>query len=173
MRRSRGLTLIEGLFSMLIVSLVLGGLANTLTNAGKVRANRVNMDRASDELHTLQLLRADIYAGLQLLAPTASASSPEVRLRRINPQLSFFQRIDVTQGPELPFEPSEQVEVVYRVEDGVLQKATTAPGAPPRKLRLLPVERFEARRDNTLVIISVTFAYERGTKERLLKVDLR
>ena len=173
MRRDRGLTLIEGLFSLLLVMLILGALAKTLVNAGKVRSNRENMDRAVDELHLLQSMRADITNSLQVNEPLAGQSGPALRLLMVDPELSFAERIDPIQGPELPFESSEQVQVAYRIEEGVLRRVVTTATGASRPLSLLAASGFEAGREGTLLSLKLDFLYSRVEKSRTLMVDLR
>jgi type II secretory pathway pseudopilin PulG len=173
MKRERGFTLIEGLFSLLLVMLILGGLAKTLVNAGKVRSNRENMDRAVDELHALQTLRADMLNGLSVTQPAPGQTASTVAITMVDPDLSFGQRTDPLQGPELPFETSEQIEVVYRVEEGTLRRVSTAPGGPSRNLSLLATSALQASRVGSLVTLTLDFSYSRVTKSRILKVDLR
>lgn len=170
----RGFTLIEGLFSFLLVLLILGALSQTLANAAKIRSNRVNMDRAVDELHGLNTIRDDLSGSLELLEPSSSGASQEIRLTRVNPALTFGERIDVASGPDLPYEQSEQVEIVYQIENGQLRRNVSTPSeASIRSVPLLNATHLEAEREGHLVSVTLRFRYSRVEKLRVLKMSLR
>lgn len=172
MRRERGFTLIEGLFSLLLVLLIMSALTKTLVNAGKVRANRENMDRAVDELHVLNGMRSELQGCLQLLEPSSSGST--LRLRTIDPDVSFLERIDPARGAGSPFEASEQVDISYQAVEGALRRTVTpVGGSSSNGLDLLSVSSFEASRVEQMVTLNLTFEYSRVRKERTLKVELR
>jgi type II secretory pathway pseudopilin PulG len=174
MKRERGITLLEGLFSLLLVMLVLGALTRTLVNTGQVRSNRDNMDRAVDEMHVLYGIRGDIANCLQILAPLDGQTTNILRLQQVDPELSFGQRIDSSSGPALPFELAEQVRVEYRIADErLLREVTPTAGGTPTALRLLPATAFEVQREGMLLTVRLEFPYSRLRKARVLKVELR
>ncbi len=180
MKRSRGFTLVEGLFSLLLVLVILTGLSRTLENSAKVRANRQNMDRAIEESHLLNAMRAEILASLEVLDPNPGPSN-SLRLRMINPQRSFLERIDLANGPNSPFDIQEQVEVRYHLVEHHLVREVREYGGESgslsdssrESLTLSPVSRMSIQRDEGLVLLSLTFPYSRVEKTRMMKVELR
>ncbi len=174
MRRERGFTLLEGMFSLLLVLLVMGALAKTLVNAGKVRANRENMDRAVDEGFLLQGMRADLQGATAILEPAGNGSGAVLRLRTVDPTLSFLQRIEATRGAVSAFDAGEQIEIGYSLVDGALQRSVVpVGGTAPRVTRLAPATTFEVARQDQLISLTVRFEYSRVAKSRTLKVELR
>ena len=135
-RQNIGFTLIEGLFSLFIVSMVLSGLAHTLSQAATVKKNTRNMDQAIEEFHALFTMRADVLAALAIASPSEGGSSNNLTLTKVNPTMSYSTRIDVLGDPLNPFEASEQVTVEYRVEGGLLKRSQSAPSAGTTSERL-------------------------------------
>jgi hypothetical protein len=172
-RKSRAFTLIEGLFSMLLVLLVLGALTKTLSDTGKIRANRSEMDRAVEELHALDLLRSDLVASLQLVQPAVGESGPVLELNRVDPELSFDDRIGPLGDAANPYEPSELVEVAYRVQDQALRRTVTPASGSPREERVQKCREMLVRRRGHGVVLALTFAYSRLEKTRTMRVELR
>ena len=168
-----GFTLLEGMFSMLMVMVVLGGLARTLTNSAKVRANRQNMDQAVEQLHLMNAMRADLMNSLAVMQPATTADLPELRVRMVDTQRSFRDLIDIPNGPDDPFEASEQMEVRYRLEEGHLLREAIREGLPTERVTLAKVSDFLARREEQLVTLTLTFEYTRVNKTRTMKVELR
>ncbi len=171
-RGNRGFTLIEGLFSIFLVLVILTGLSRTLENSAKVRANRQNMDRAVEELHLLNAMRAEISASLEVLEPR-SGESQALRLRMVDPTRSFLDRIDIASGPTSPFERNEQVEVRYQLVDESLVREVIPVEGVGETLALAAVSGMSTRRDDGLVVISLTFPYSRVEKTRMMKVEVR
>ena len=172
-QRRRGFTLIEGLFSMLLTFLVLGALAKTLTDTGKIRANRSEMDRAIEEYHALNGMRADVVAALQILNPNLGVTGGTLKLRRVDPALSFPQRVDATGDPTDAYEPSEKIDVRYRERDGVLLRGVAPVDGDPVEERLQTCKAFEVTHWENAVVLKLTFEYSRVERTRVMKVELR
>lgn len=172
-RRSRGFTLLEGLFSILMVSMILGALTQTLSQAARVKSNTKNMDQTVEQFHALSSMKNDAVAATVISRPAVGSSSSTLELRRINPELNFQQRIDPTSDPLNPFEPTEEIAVEYRLDGGVLKRYRNVDGQPPTAERLLVVESLELQREGSepgLLTLSIRVAGERVTKTRMLKV---
>lgn len=172
-RRPRGLSLVEGLFAILLTLLVLSALAETLTDTGKIRANRSEMDRAIEELHAMSLIRSDIVAAQTILRPTPSDTTANLKLRRVNPAMTFGDRISSTGDPTNPYEDAEMVEVEYRVRDEVLLRGVGPIGATAVEERVQPCHQMRVSNDGYSITLELTFAYSRVEKTRTLKVELR
>lgn len=158
---------------MLLTLLVLAALSKTLVDAARVRANRVDMDRASEELHALTAMRADLQASLEVLQPAPGGSSARVQLRRVDPGLSFTDRISVLRDANDPFEPLEQIQVHYEVTDEVLRRTVTPAGQPARLEPLLSCTSLSASREDGMLTLELLFSYSRVQKSRRYKVELR
>jgi len=170
--RVRGFTLVEGLFSMLLTLLVLTALAETLSDTGKIRANRAEMDRAIEELHALDAVRRDIEAAREILRPGPGATTAELRLYRVNPELSFGDRTSAPGDAANPYEPDEMVEVGYRVQDEALLRAVGPIGDPVDE-RVQACHDLRVSRDDHTLTVSMTFVYSRVRKTRTMKVGIR
>lgn len=173
MRRSRGFTLIEGLFSLFIVFMVLGGLSHTLSQAATVKKNTKNMDMAIEEFHALFTMRSDALAALTISSPPEGGSSNKLTLSKINPMMSYTARKDELGDPLNPFEPSEQVTVEYLLEEGLLKRFESIPSAGTTAERLIPCELLEVSLgSNVPSILEIRLTFDRGrvTKYRSLKV---
>lgn len=165
----------EGLFSLFIVFMVLGGLAHTLAQAAGVKKNTRNMDQAIEEYHALFTMRADVVAALTIKDPKPNETSSALELTRINPELDYAMRTDVINDPLDAFEPAEQVTVAYGLEDGLLKRSLTYPTGDPTAERLLAVEKLEVRLESaapSLLTIKLDLVRDRITKQRLMKVAL-
>lgn len=174
MRNSfRGFTLLEGLFSMLMVLLVLGGLSSVLSQAASMKKNTKDMDQAIEIYHALFSIRSDILAAVVISEPGESSTSSTLRLNRVNPRLSYIDRTDTLTDPLDPFEAAEQVEVEYRLEEEVLKRFETVPTETPTAERLIPVQEVTFSRSGgrspTLTIV-LTVDLTRVTKTHSLKV---
>lgn len=176
--RSRGITLVETLFSLFLSALIMSALASTLSSAGSISRNRQEMDQAIEVFHVLSLISADASAELTIFRPTLGSSDSSLSLRRVNPRLNFWDRIDASGGGNEmdPYELQECVDVVYQIEDDHLVRTTTVPGDASRTERLIPAEEFKVSSlgaDGTLLDIEVTFSGLRADKKRRMRVTLR
>ena len=177
--RPRGVTLMEALFSLFVCSLVMFALADTLSSAGSVSRNRQEMDKAIEVSHVLSLMSADASAELTFTTPEAGATASSLVLRRVNPRLSFDDRIDASGGGDEtnPYENPECIDVVYQVEDDMLTRTTTIPGGETSKERLIPCTALETSRRGgvagTLLDIALTIPGERVEKKYRVRVCLR
>ncbi|MFA5508151.1 MAG: hypothetical protein WC423_22195 [Vulcanimicrobiota bacterium] len=169
----RGFTLLEGLFSLFIVFLVLGGLSHTLSQAATVKKNTKHLDQATEEFHSLFTMRNDVMAALAIISPSAGATAGNLRLLRVNPDMSYATRTDVIGDPLNAFEPSEQVTVEYQVEDELLKRDQTAPSGVTSTERLIEAELLEVTLSSTapsLLTIRLSLERARVTKQRSLKI---
>ncbi len=176
--KTRGVTLIETLFSMFICSLVMLGLANTLSSAGSISRNRQEMDKAIEVFHVFSLLSADASAAIELTSPAPRSAASTLSLRRVNPRLSFEDRVDVSGGGDEmdPYESRECLNVLYQIEDNMLVRASTVPGETTIKERLIGCEELAVSRigvAGTLLNIELTLSGERVSKKRRIRVCLR
>lgn len=175
-KSSRGFSLIEGMFAMLIVSIVLGALTQVLKQAAEVKKNTRNMDQSSEEFHSLLTMKSDILAALNVSVPGPGASASALVLERVNPQMSFSERTDILSDPLDPFEVSERVKVEYKIEDGRLKRFLTPTSQPTTTTRMLIVETLSLTRDSStpsLLTITLTKKGTRVTKTRSIKAMVR
>jgi type II secretory pathway component PulJ len=170
----RGFTLIEGVFSMFLIFLVLGALTYTLQQAGNVKSNLRNMGELSEIVQVMSLLRADAAAAIDVTEPTASSVSSELELNRIDPHLFILDRIDLSDDFD-PFEPSEEAEVRYFADSGLLKRAVTSAAGRATVERLIPVLGFQAEREPGPDTLTVTFEItnSRRTRKHTMKVALK
>ncbi len=168
-----GFTLLEGLFSMLLVLLILGALARTLSNSAKVRANRQNMDQAIEQLHIMNTIRADVMASLVVLEPSSGAEVSSLRLRMVDPKLPFLERIDTVNGSESPYDSSEQVEVRYVVRESSLIREVASANSEGERIALSRISDLRVSHQGQLLSLSLTFPYSRVEKTRTMKVEIR
>lgn len=158
---------------MLLTLLVLGALAKTLTDTGKIRANRAEMDRTVEEYHALSGIRADVVAALQILNPGQGDNGGTLKLRRVDPDLSFPQRVDETGDPTNAYEPSEKIDVRYRIRDGVLVRGVGPVDGDLIEERLQTCKDFDVTHWENAVVLKLTFEYSRVQRTRVMKVELR
>ena len=163
----------EGLFSLFIVMMVMAGLAKTLGAAASVKKHTKDMDQAIEIYHALFTVRSDLVAALQISEPSPGGSSDTLRLKLVDPSLTYDYRTDVLSDPVNPFEDSEQIEVEYRLEDGLLKRTVTAPSKPNQTSRLIGAKtiRFERSGGSSPAIqIVLVTENQRVEKTRSLKV---
>lgn len=175
-RNPRGFTLVEALFSLVIILMVMGALTQTLKQAAEVKKNTKNMDQSIEEFHALFTMKSDVLASISLTAPSAGSTDSKIELSLVNPNLTFLERIDSLGDPLDPFENSEQLSVEYRLDQGYLKRFVTAPSLPTTAERLLKTETFETHRTNTdpgLLTITLQLKGTRVTKTRAIKVALK
>jgi type II secretory pathway component PulJ len=175
MRNNRGFTLLEGLFSMFIVLLVLGGLSNVLSQAASMKKNTKDMDQAIEIYHALFSIRKDILAAIAISQPAEGTTGTTLRLNRVNPRLSYLDRTDTLTDPLDPFEAAEQVEVEYRLDAEVLKRFETVPSEAPTAERLIPIQEVTFSRTGgrspTLTVV-LTVDRNRVTKTHSIKVTV-
>lgn len=173
---SRGLSLVETIFSLFICSLVLYALSSALQSAGQIQGNRPGMDQANETFHILSLMAADAAAELHLVSPAVNSTSDRLVIERVNPRKAFYDRISPL-GDELdPYESEEQIQVSYQIEDEYLQREIVTPGEPSRKERLIGSEEFRvvrSPRPGTLLTLELTVRGLRVNKKSSVKVCLR
>lgn len=171
-RRLRAVTLMETLFSFFLCSLVMYGLASTLSSAVGIQGRRKELDQSSETFHVLNLICKDISSQHRLLRPTLGSTDSAVVVERIDPNKSFEERVNTPSGPD-PYEPSERLEIAYTISDHKLIRTirtATSPGVPQI---LMDCEQIEARRTGDLVSISITFQESRKQVTRSVLVSLR
>lgn len=169
----RGFTLIEAIFSIFLIFLVLSALAYTLQQAGTVKSNFRNMGELTEVVQAISLIKSDVRACLDLEVP-AGGLSDEIKLRRIDPFLPLESRIDLTSDFDA-FETDEEAEVTYFVETGVLKRRFKRALGTPSTERMLAVEGFQAERESSPDILTVTLSVKntRRTQEHTVKVSLK
>ena len=170
----RGFTLIETVFSMFLIFLVLGALAYTLQQAGSVKSNLRNMGELSELVQVMSLIRADAGAALEVDEPGTSSISNEIRLNRIDPLLYITDRIDEDSDLDA-FEPSEQAQVRYFVDNGLLKRGVVSASGTATVERLIPVLGFQAEREPGPDTLTVTFEItnNRRARQHTMKIALR
>lgn len=173
-RDRKGFTLIEGIFSMFLIFLVLGALTYTLRQAGQVKSNLKNMGELSEVVQVMAMLKADLGAALKITSPTEGSGSDRVSLDRIDPRLPIQARINDFDDLD-PFDSTEQVQVSYFLEAGLLKRQSGASSGVGAVERLVQVTEFEARRDSGEDLVTVTFetSNSRRSVQHSLKVALR
>ncbi|MCA9776148.1 MAG: hypothetical protein KC800_05500 [Candidatus Eremiobacteraeota bacterium] len=173
-KRRRGFTLIEGVFSMFLIFLVLSALTYTLQQAGKVKSNMKNMGELSEVVQVMSMLKADIGASLEVLSPPEGGVASDLSLTRIDPALPITSRINDDDDLD-PFGSDEQAQVRYFIEEGVLKRRIVSAGGAQALERLLAAENFQAQRETASDTVTITFEVRntRRAKQHLLKVSLR
>ncbi len=171
--RTRGFTLIEGLFAILLTFMVLGALAETLSDTGKIRANRAEMDRAIEEYHALSAIRTDIVAALQVLQPGRGETAASLKLRRVSPELSFLDRIDSSGNPTDAYEASEKIDLRYRVHDQALMRGFGPVDGSLAEQRMQSCHAMQVTHWENSIVLRLTFEYSRVERTRVMKVELR
>lgn len=171
---SRGFTLIEGVFSMFLIFLVLGALTYTLQQAGGVKSNLRNMGELSEIVQVMSLIRADAGAAVEVSTPGESSVANELRLNRIDPLLYITDRIDADSDLDA-FEPSEEAQVRYFVDSGLLKRRVVSASGSETVERLIPVLGFQAEREPGPDTLVVTFEIQntRRTRKHTMKAALR
>lgn len=170
-RRHSGFTLLEGVFSIFLTFLVLGSLAYTLKQAGEVKSNTKNMDHATEVNHALVLMKADLKAADTVSPSSGSATS--ISLTRIDPGLTFKQRIG--HGDKDPFEADEHIGIEYSLQSGILIRSVIPNRGPRLAQRLLRADRFQVNRTGSPDLLEATLeiGYERVSKTYTMKVALK
>lgn len=171
---NRGFTLIEGVFSTFLIFLVLGSLAYTLQQAGSVKSNMQNMGELSEVVQAMSLIRADAAAADVVSKPDPGSSATELELRRIDPDLQILDRINVDDDFD-PFETSEQSEVRYFSDSGILKRRYVSSGGQESVERLLPVQSFQVERESSVDTLTISFEItnSRRARQHTMKVALR
>jgi hypothetical protein len=171
-RNSRGVTLIETLFSFFLCSLVMYALASTLSSAVGIQGRRKEVDQSSETFHVLNLMCKDVASQHRVIRPNLGSTDNALVVERIDPNKSFAERVNTPSGPD-PYEPSERLEIAYTIDDHKLIRTirtATAPGTPQI---LMDCEQLEARRTGDLVSISITFQESKKLVQRSIQVSLR
>jgi len=163
MRREkrRGFSLLEAMFSLFLTFLVLGSLVYTLKQAGAVKRNTKNMDRLSEVVHGLILVKSDIRAALGV-----TVSGGVLELDRVDPDRTFRQRIGPSES-SLPHDTPDQMQVRYFLNDGILRRQVTGSVLGDRIERLLEASDFSVSRSSNPDVITVRLEVE---NERVKKV---
>lgn len=175
-RRSLGFTLMEAMFAFMLVFMILGALNQTLINAAKVRQNTAAMDQAVEEFHALLTIKSDIEAALTIASPPVNSSGSRLILNRVNPDLTFTDRIDPVLGTADPFEPSEQLTITYEIQSDILRRLVRQGTASPVSHRLIPAKALRVERtggNRGLVTVSLEIEGLRVTKTRVIKAAIR
>lgn len=166
---NRAFTLVEGLFAMLITSMVLGGLMVVLSQASRVRGDSKDFGDTLEVSHAFNLIRNDLASAVRVIRPTGTGDS-RLELMRMDPRRDFASRAADGQ----PHESAEQIRVEYRLEDGFLTRSAFAPSnALLSKSRLLECRDLRCGRTLTLVEVSFTLEHERVSQTHTLKVRVR
>ena len=158
---------------MFLTLLVLSALSKTISDTGKIRANRAEMDRAIEELHALNLIRSDIVAALLLVRPEEGESGAVLRLRRVDPDISFADRIGPLANAEDPWERSERVEVAYQIREEALVRAVGPVDGRLVDERVQRCHAMDVLRQQNAIKVELTFEYSRVEKTRTMRVELR
>ncbi len=158
---------------MFITFLVLGSLVYTLKQAGAVKSNTRTMDQMSEVVHTLLLIKADVRGALNILSPTEGSSS-SLKLVRVDPDLSFAQRVDLGVDDN-PFETREQETVLYTLNNGVLRRRITSSDGSTRAERLLKSSKFQVQASKNPRLLTVVLEVEtsRVKKSHTMKVAVK
>jgi type II secretory pathway component PulJ len=111
-KRKSGFTLLEGLFSLFLISMVLTSLAATLKGALKVRQASAGSGVAGEVDHVVTLLRRDLASALE-----TEFEEKQLSLKMVDPGLTYEQR-----RPGGPFAEGFMVKVRYIYRDGALYR---------------------------------------------------
>lgn len=174
--KAGGYTLLEGLFSLALVSIVMTALGYVLVQAERVRSNMGNMDRSSEVVHALFLIKNDLQAAQTVTSPAASSSGSQIVLTRVDPARSFLQRTDFPGDPNDPYEPEDFIEVEFRVVNGVLMREVRYSDGTGTSERLLEVVSFRAELVGGLpgvITYSVVSRHARGQQTHTMKAAVR
>ena len=166
----------EAMFAFMLVFMILGALNQTLVNAAKVRQNTAAIDQTIEEFHALLTIKSDIEAALSINTPGVNNSDSRLILNRVDPDLTFTDRIDPLLGSADPYEPSEQLTITYEIQSGVLRRLVKKGAAPAVAYRLIPVETLRIERtggNRGIVTVSLSIKGPRVTKTRVIKAAIR
>lgn len=172
---NRGFTLVEALFSFVLVAMVLGALNHTLIQAAKVKQNTAAMDQAIEEFHALLTIKNDMQAAIIVQSPSSNQSTSDLIISRVDPRKSFVDRVGVIGDSDDPFEPAEQVRVSYRIENDVLKRFVNRGGAEKAQ-RLISAESLRVERSSgnpCTLTATIRIRGPRVTKSRTIKAALR
>ena len=176
-RRSSGFSLVEALFAFFIVTLVLGGMVHTLNQAAKIKGNTRNLDQAIEDFHTLLYIQSDVNAAYSLVEPTAGSTGHRIVLRKVDPRMTYADRTDTLSSDPLdPYEPSELVEIEYRVEDDYLVRVVRRDDGTELLAKLLAVRDFEVTLNATppsILNLKLTVERSRVIKTRSMGIAVR
>lgn len=175
-RRSRGFTLMEGLFALFMVAFVMGALANTLRQTAQIKKNTKNLDQEIEVFHLMMRIENDLNGSFELLEPQPGQSSEVIRLKRVDPALSYLARTDSSGDPENPYEPSETVTVEYHLEQGFLYRTVQRTEGPPSSSRVYRMNEFEATLNEeppSILTVSTAVERDRMTDRRSLEIAVR
>lgn len=171
-----GFTLMEGLFSLFLVAFVMAALANTLRQTAEMKRNTKNLDQEIEGFHLMLMMENDVNSALELLEPRQGQSGGVVRVKRVDPGMSYFDRTDIEGEAEDPYEASEMVIVEYGLEEGFLYRKVEKEGNFVASSRISRVDSFEAAlgmEPDQILTLKTMVDRERAKKEYSLEIALR
>lgn len=166
----------EGLFSLFLVAFVMAALANTLRQTAEIKKNTKNLDQEIEGFHLMLMMENDVNSALDLLEPREGQSGGVLRLKRVDPSLSYFDRTDIDGDAEDPYEASETVIIEYGLEEGFLYRKVEKSDSSVAASRISRVDSFEAAlgaEPDRLLTLKTVVDRERAKKEYLLEIAVR
>lgn len=172
-RRPRGFSLLEGLFSLFVVALVMGGLVHTLQLTAQVKKNTKHLDQDIEDFHLMLALQGDLNSAMELLEPEPGETADHLKIRQVDPGQSYRVRTDPVSDPLNPYEPSEMLEVAYFLKDGYLWRSATDKDSNVVSARLSRVETFQVTLESALPsVVRVQAVVDRGRVKKTRSLDV-